>query len=628
MNDQPLGDTMTNEWKGRTRLATLSFVLLVTASGCAAPGRLLRGYAEADPSEMELLEPGGALADAPAHIQGQVRFTFDGFGSLSTDGLKRSALPFKLVVAAVALDRHDTGGDPVTLNTAYEVFEESGFLRPHRIANWEGRQPRMERPLGVVSAIAERGFPSVALEIASLGCTTCHAGALYGADGRPTGDVWLGLPNASMDVSGLGRTLSLALERQLPRSDALLEAMVEIFPRVSDEELAVMRKHVIPGAQEKLAAQIAEHGREPPFEHGGPGLMNGVAGVRNTFGLLDPHTRATNVGWVSPPDLSETTMRKSLLVDGVYVPVGSDRFGPRTRDEVAEVGLSEFADMATLFILTTFAVEPEAARDEVGGVHDLVSFLDQMRPPPFPGIIDTALAAQGEQVYRAACAACHGTYSRGPTDVRLLVHPNRLVAQDRMHTDSARWAAADSTSLATLAGLGWGDQIAAESFGGYVAPDLSGVWATAPYLHNGSIPTLWHLMNADEHPDRFMVGGHDLDYELVGIRGAFDDCGDYLYPDGFEPWSRPTLYDTSEPERSNAGHEFPGAIDRSEEGAARIPEAAVEIGRRNGATHRTWDPRTHGGPHVSPTFHLVRRARQLLDRPGPCIREIALPRCR
>ncbi|MGB1657972.1 MAG: hypothetical protein ACPHO4_11530 [Longimicrobiales bacterium] len=29
----------------------------------------------------------------------------------------------------------------------------------------------------------------------------------------------------------------------------------------------------------------------------------------------------------------------------------------------------------------------------------------------------------------------------------------------------------------------------------------------APYLRNGSVPTLWHLLNADERPSRFMVGG-------------------------------------------------------------------------------------------------------------------------
>jgi hypothetical protein len=58
-----------------------------------------------------------------------------------------------------------------------------------------------------------------------------------------------------------------------------------------------------------------------------------------------------------------------------------------------------------------------------------------------------------------------------------------------------------------------------------------------------------------------MVGGHGLDYELMGIQGEVDDRGDYVYPDGYRPWSRPTLYDTSQPGRSNAGHEFPGLSD-------------------------------------------------------------------
>ena len=95
------------------------------------------------------------------------------------------------------------------------------------------------------------------------------------------------------------------------------------------------------------------------------------------------------------------------------------------------------------------------------------------------------------------CASCHGSYSAGTYRPRLMEHPNRLVAQERMHTDSLRWVAADSTSLALLDRIGYREVIEPLNGGGYVAPDLSGVWATAPYLHNGSVPTLWHML----HPD-------------------------------------------------------------------------------------------------------------------------------
>lgn len=556
-----MGTTMIHRRNETTRRTTLLLALLLGMTGCALPGRFMRGYAEAEPSEMELLDDGGAYEDAPAHDRGQVRFVFDAFGSLSTDALRKSAIPWKLLVAALALDRQETDGAPLTLATGYAAFEEHGFVRPRRIANWEGPQPRLERPLGVVSGVAHRGFPSVELEIAALGCTTCHAGPVYGPDGRPTGDVWLGAPNASMDLSGFGRTVTEALERQLPRPDAVRDAVTRLFPDVTEDELSVLRKHVLPGALEELTAQIAERGHEPTFEHGGPGLMNGVAGLLSSMGMLGPEDAETQVAWMSPPDLSETTLRKSLLVDATYAPAGSDRFGPRTRADVAEEGLEAFSDMVTLFVLTTFSVEPEAARDQIEGVRDVVSYLDRMAPPPFPGPVDTALAARGEQLYRDACASCHGTYSAGARDARLLEHPNRFVAHDRMLTDSARWAAATPDMLGTLAGLGWEEQITPESFGGYVAPDLSGVWASAPYFHNGSVPTLWHVLSAEERPDRFMVGGHGLDYELMGIRGVVDGRGDYVYPEEYRPWSRPTLYDTSQPGRSNAGHEFPGLSD-------------------------------------------------------------------
>jgi mono/diheme cytochrome c family protein len=548
---------MTNQPNDPIHASTLLVVLLVTVSGCATPGRFMRGYAEAEPTEMELLETGGAFADAPPHLQGQVRFAFDAFGSLSTDALKGSAFPWKLLVAAIALDRHETTGAPISLNTAYAVFEEFGFLRPRRIANWHGPQPRLQRPLGIVSGLAHRGFPAVELEIGAFGCAMCHGGPLYGADGRPTGDAWLGLPNTSIDLSAFGSAASLALERQLPHEAALLEATVTIFPQVSDDELSVLRKHVIPAAFERFTKSGADGDGTPRFDHGGPGLMNGAAVARKSLGRLEHDAWTTEIAWTSPPDLSETTLRKSLLVDAMYAPSGGDRFGPRTRADVAAEGLRDFADMTTLFVFTTFG-QPKTARDKVNSVRDLVSFFDRMTPPPFPGVVDTLLVAEGEQVYQAACAVCHGNYSSGTEDVRLLEHPNRLVAQDRMGTDPARWVTADSISLAAIADLGWEDQVSSRNFGGYVAPDLSGVWATAPYLHNGSVPTLWHLLHAEQRPDRFMVGGHALDYELMGIAGEVDEGGDYVYPSGYEPWSHFMLYDTHQPGRSNAGHEFPG----------------------------------------------------------------------
>src|ERR1700694_4819378 len=50
----------------------------------------------------------------------------------------------------------------------------------------------------------------------------------------------------------------------------------------------------------------------------------------------------------------------------------------------------------------------------------------------------------------------------------------------------------------------------------YNALPLGGVWAQAPYLHNGSVPTLYHLLVPSERPTVFMKGRLDYDKKLVG----------------------------------------------------------------------------------------------------------------
>ena len=53
----------------------------------------------------------------------------------------------------------------------------------------------------------------------------------------------------------------------------------------------------------------------------------------------------------------------------------------------------------------------------------------------------------------------------------------------------------------------------------YRVRPLNGVWATAPYLHNGSVPSLyWMLKAAAERPTQFCMGTRDFDPQHVGFR--------------------------------------------------------------------------------------------------------------
>ncbi len=537
------------------RISLLLVALLVGAAGCSWPGRALRGYAEADAPGLSALDEGGAFHDAPRALRGQVRFVFDDFGSLTTDELRMYSTPWKLTAAALVRARHEAQGDALDEGTLRRAMQEYGFLTPRRIANWRGPEPRLERPLGIVSGSARRGFPAVEIEIANFGCATCHAGPLYGADGLPTGEAWLGLPSTSLDLSAFEDDVVVALGRALEEPETLLATVRAVYPETSERELVTLRKHVIPSAREHLAWRRERLGGILPFENGGPGLLNGIGSLRFIVGVLAHDARPTELAWTSPPEMSGTSLRRSLLIDGAYAPPGVDRFGALSRAEVTPAHLDALAGVASLFVSGTQGVQPESARRQVPAVRDVMEFVHELEPPPFPGPVDDRLAEKGRDVYRTACADCHGTYEGPLARQRLAVHPNRVVAQDRMLTDTVRWGTVDAESLRIMGEIGYERLIEAASTGGYVAPDLSGVWATAPYLHNGSVPTLWHLLNAEQRPARFWVGGHKLDYERMGIAGVLDEDGTYRYPDDYEPWSRPMLYDTREPGRSNAGHE-------------------------------------------------------------------------
>lgn len=58
----------------------------------------------------------------------------------------------------------------------------------------------------------------------------------------------------------------------------------------------------------------------------------------------------------------------------------------------------------------------------------------------------------------------------------------------------------------------------------YRARPLNGIWATAPYLHNGSVPSLyWLLKPQNERPQKFCMGRRDYDPVTVGFAVTADE---------------------------------------------------------------------------------------------------------
>ncbi|MCE9546318.1 MAG: cytochrome c [Planctomycetia bacterium] len=216
---------------------------------------------------------------------------------------------------------------------------------------------------------------------------------------------------------------------------------------------------------------------------------------------------------------------------------------------------------------------PEKFREWEPDYRDLMAWIDELRPPKYPFAIDRPLAHEGQAIFNQRCATCHGTYdSDGVSQV--VNYPNRVVSLSKLGTDPVRLTALTSTHRRAYAASWFNDfgrhEVDAEPTG-YVAPPLTGIWATAPYLHNGSVPTLWHLFHAADRPTVWHRVPEGRETELEGFdqeRGGFKVESLAEVPAAASSLhQRRQYYDTRASGHSAAGHLFPDQLKEPEKRA-------------------------------------------------------------
>lgn len=148
---------------------------------------------------------------------------------------------------------------------------------------------------------------------------------------------------------------------------------------------------------------------------------------------------------------------------------------------------------------------------------DLLAYLYSIEPPKYPHGIDSAKAAEGRTIFSKNCSGCHGEYEG------LKKFPNLLIPESIIKTDSFLYKSNYSNpQFLEWFNKSWfttGDHPAQlVPFTGYIAPPLDGIWITAPYLHNGSVPTLEALLNSKLRPRYWSRDFKKpvYDYENVG----------------------------------------------------------------------------------------------------------------
>jgi mono/diheme cytochrome c family protein len=206
--------------------------------------------------------------------------------------------------------------------------------------------------------------------------------------------------------------------------------------------------------------------------------------------------------------------------------------------------------MMTASVLCTSSVEESQAIDAT--FPDIRAYIASLDAPKWPFAVDAALAARGRPVFEKTCSRCHGTYGDPPT------YPNKVVVLEEIGTDGllATGAAEFAAPIIAWYKQSFFGQVARlEPQRGYVAPPLDGVWATAPYLHNGSVPTMAALLDSTKRPTYWnrSFDSNDYDPQALGWRFVTLDHGKSTDTD-------PGVYDTTRPGYANTGHTFGDAL--------------------------------------------------------------------
>lgn len=177
---------------------------------------------------------------------------------------------------------------------------------------------------------------------------------------------------------------------------------------------------------------------------------------------------------------------------------------------------------------------------------DVLAYIYSLKAPAYPYTLDKSLISKGKILFEKNCSKCHGKYGEEES------YPNLLIPASLIKTDSLLYKSNYSTpQFVNWFNKSWfttGDHPARlEPFNGYIAPPLDGIWVTAPYLHNASVPTLEGMLNSKARPKYW---SRDFDKpEIDTINGG------WKYK-AHAAAGGPEIYNTTVPGYGNYGHYF------------------------------------------------------------------------
>src|ERR1051325_4373284 len=436
--------------------------------------------------------------------------------------VKASALPHAGLRKIATKDYSPTIMDPVIFANLWRSWDAPSKAAAEKASDKLRREMTLQR-YGLLEAPydnegAPLGFTVKKDGSWAMNCLICHAGSV-------AGKTVPGLPNTALDFSGIYEDVESTV--------AILHA----------------NKPGTPDFPQGLL--FLAQGTNPEKIEFPEGLLSVSRGTFNSFtfsvNFLSIRDRDLNVQktpvdlkpmnhYLDPPALWHARKKTAFYTDGFVV-----------------------KDVRPLM---QFSLDPSFGPDQFKSweddYKDIYAWLETIESPKYPGHIDNALASQGQRVYTQSCARCHGTPGRGGE------YANKVIPIDVVKTDRGRLDGL-SPEFKKYFSSSWmgknGETSITINSEGYVAPPLDGIWASAPYFHNGSVPTLYHVLFPDERPAVWKVKDYNsYDYTRGGLL-----VEEYRsMPQTHTLLEKRSYYDTTRPTMSNAGHRFPETLSKEE----------------------------------------------------------------
>ncbi|HEU4683505.1 MAG TPA: hypothetical protein VFS39_03275, partial [Nitrospira sp.] len=441
------------------------------------------------------------------------------YGSIGADSLRRG-IPYRIwQVLPEMSETYLPAGKPAT----YEAF---GLIVDPKDS--------VDRPIG----FSKRWHLGMGNMI-GLNCAFCHASTIRSSIEAPR-RVILGMPANTVDPEAFFRFL-FAVADDESFTDAVLERINAKEP-LGYWETFIHRYVLIPTFREgikKMKHQFGFFDRSPT--RFGPGRVDTwayykVAKLQDRFWLLEklpdfgpPYIYMDAGSLTGIADFPALWREKA---EGGALHWDGNNTNPLERNITAAMGagvtpatldLEAVKRIADWFGSTTYS--PESYHEVKGAA--------QPGPP--------ARDDRGLVLFVKHCGQCHGDNGSRVTEI---------VDISEIQTDRGRLDAFTeplSRKLNEVRHLAVWKLDHYRKTSGYANLLLTGIWLRAPYLHNGSVPTLWHLLqDPGKRPETFCRGNDLYDWTNVGFEwdSGKDDCrGSFKY-------------DTRLPGNSNAGHTF------------------------------------------------------------------------